>query len=530
MSYLSRVVSLFGFVLACLISPALFYAGCSNGDEFLYDENDSLFIDVSAELTYSFDSSSARLKSDTLRPGDSVIFIANILPSKSIKIRRYLWTLDGEPFSFDFSFRRNVETPGTHTVAFILETYLGDTLTDTLTLQVSTPPVLDKQHFIPAANSQGLSPEGGISFAWNAYDPDSIADLSFHFVIDGFIDTVITQNGFTYWGNLPPLSQFNWSVQAINEFGIPSEQIIRSKFFTRGGPHETGFTGYLGTSARANYPHEYPLNYTISLLDTTGKEVWKSIIQANSIDLQAFSIKPLEKGHYRAAFSIPEYPDFTSDTVGIVLNEGSVLSMDTLLLLDNVPPEISGIVAGTVLDDIDTLQYADTLRFLVKDKGSPLSNKSVSAYLESTPLTEATLSDDTLTIIIPATMRSWNTRLIDIVATDASKNKSKRNFVLLNGESWIQTNKSQTCFPGDSIRIYIIDNNKFGFTPKTCTFEIGNKVITIPSNDLLCSTELKIDDIPYGDNEVKCTMLYSNGIRQSSRWVLTKATSAGGSP
>ena len=96
-------------IFAC--ATALFFAACTNSDDFLYNERESIFIDVSAEMAFSFDTISKRSKSDTLSPNDTLIFIANILPSKSIKIKRYLWTLDGTPLSYDFSGTHTTRTP-----------------------------------------------------------------------------------------------------------------------------------------------------------------------------------------------------------------------------------------------------------------------------------------------------------------------------------------------------------------------------------------------------------------------------------
>ena len=522
------------FLLAnilCLTLLAAMFSACSNGDDYLYDEDESLFIEVSAEMAYSFDSSSIRLKADTIKPDDSLIFIANILPSKSIKIKRYFWTLDGEPFSYDFSFRKNIEKPGFHKIAFILETYLGDTLSDTLTLQVSNPPILDNDKFIPASGSQALPSEGGIAFAWNSYDPDSIARVLHHFTIDGYIDTIISEQGFMYWGSLPPLTHFNWSVQAINEFGIPSENVIYGQFSTQGGPNEAGLTGFFGTSARASSPGGFPVEVNIAILDTLGTVVQKSDFRSSSQNIQAFSLMPLEAGHYKAVFSIPKYPEFAKDTLDITLNANEVLDLDTIILLDRISPQIFPIVGGTTLSDTDTLAYADTLRFYIKDQGSSASKISVAAYIESTPITETSMSGDTLVVVLPSSMRSWNTRLIDIVTIDASKNRSIRNIVLRNGDSWIRTNKSQTMSPGTTFRIYIIDENKFGFSTELCTFDLGSKVLSLNTNgNALCSTSLNVDDFADGENVITSTLLYTNGISQSVTWILTKSEDKGGAP
>ena len=186
--------------------------------------------------------------------------------------------------------------------------------------------------------------------------------------------------------------------------------MIHGDFFTRGGPGEAGLSGYLGTSARTSGSNGFPLDVSIAILDSFGTTVNTSEFASNSHDIQKFSFLPLEPGQYRAVFSIPKYPDFASDTLDITLYAGEVLNLDTLFLTDQTPPKIYPIVEGVILEDADTLKYADTLRFYIKDQGTPSSQKSVAAYIESTLLTEKTLSGDTFTVIIPSSMRTWNTR------------------------------------------------------------------------------------------------------------------------
>jgi len=521
--------SLLKILLASALAVLL--AGCSNGDDYLYNEEESIFIEVSAEMAYSFDTSSIRVKSDTLQPEDSLIFIANIQPSKAIKIRRYLWTLDGAPLSYDFSFRRNINIPGFHKVVFILETYLGDTLSDTLTLQISNAPVLDSNRIIPARGTQGLSAERGIAFAWNAYDPDSIANISYHFVIDGYVDTIINEQAFTYWGDIPTLSHFNWSVQAINEFGIPSENIVHSDFFTSGGPGESALTGFLATSVNPSPAGKFDMDYSITILDSLDKAVIQRTFASNSQAIQAISLAPLEAGSYRAVVEIPEFADFARDTLEIELLPDEVLNIDTLILRDLRAPSIHAVHHGIVLDDADTLSYADTLKFLIEDKGTPASQLTISAYMESVAISEKSISGDTLTLVIPSTMRTWNTRHLDVIVSDASKNKVTRSFVLEGGEFWFITNTDQTKHSNDSIKLYIVDTNNHGFAPDSFYFMFGQNVFAFDSQNInFCSYSVPLSYFKDGENVVTSAILYKNGIRQSRKWILTKTEEAGGSP
>ena len=527
MNFAFRVI--FAFVLA--IALASHFSACSNGDDYLYDEELSTFIEISAEMAYSFDSSSTRLKSDTLTPADTLIFIANILPSKSIKIKRYLWTIDGEPLSYDFSFRRNIETPGPHKVAFFLETYLGDTLSDTLTLQISNLPVINISRFIPASGSQGIPTSGGVSFAWNAYDPDSIASLHYHFSIDGIIDTIVSEPAFTYWGNLPPLEHLHWNVQAINEFGFVSRETLYGDFFTRGNGNESGIVGTITASTATIGAGYFEFDVKATVLDSLGDSLFSKDFAGNSQDMQKFTLSPLYAGDYRIAIRVPEYPDFTCDTLDISLRANEVLDLNTIHLRDTKAPRISALIAGNTSDDLDTLDYSDTLRFIIQDFGTQSSLIAASAFLESTPLTETTLSGDTFIVVLPETMHTWNRRQLDIVATDASRNKAIHNYTLEGSDSWFETNPNTTISAGDSIRLYIVDKNHYGFKPDTFYFDTGKRMFALDANGFsLYSQTLAASEFDEGDNVIKSGIRYTNGIVQWKRWTLTRKDSTGGEP
>ena len=506
---------------AIAFAMALLCIACTNSDDFLYDESEATFIEVSAEMAYSFDSISERNKCDTLHPGDSLIFIANILPSKSIKIKRYIWTIDGNPFSYDFSFRSAIWEPGLHKVVFILETFFGDTLSDTLTLRISNSPALQDSLFIPAKGTQGIPTTGGLSFAWKGYDPDSIASLYYRFTIDGLVDTILSVPYFTYWGAFKPLSHYRWHVQAINEFGFISENTIDGDFFTNGSPSESGITGFFDVSAR-DIASPFAYTMKLSILDTANNEVYNDSIKGSSQSARPFAISPLNEGVYKAVFSIPKYPDFTSDTINFSLLANEVLDLDTIRLRDTIAPTIAFIEDGVVDMEKDTLKYADTLRFLITDFGTPQSKKTISAYLESVLLTEKSNEGDTFTVVLPTNTKTWNNRLLDIVAIDASKNRTTRNYTLEPAESWIKTNNSFTQEGPGKIDLYVIDNNPYGFPLYTCKFLVNGTLYQPESpNPILCSVRITTDALEPGLNTIESIAVYDNGINQVKTWYIT---------
>ena len=145
----------------------LTFGACTNSDQYLFDSSTpSESISVKALLTTSFDSSVAKVKSDTIRPGDSLIFLTEVYPSKSIGHKRYFWLLDGAPFANEFSFRNTILDPGVHEVVFVFVDSFGDTLSDTVSVTVATPPVLDDSLFIPACGTQNNEPDSALNFAW----------------------------------------------------------------------------------------------------------------------------------------------------------------------------------------------------------------------------------------------------------------------------------------------------------------------------------------------------------------------------
>lgn len=517
---MSRLTRFPGPALLAAILAAMALFACTNSDDLLYDESQSVFVDISVEMAVSFDSTSTRVKADTVRTGDSLIFIANILPSKSIKLKRYLWTLDGSPYSFDFSFRSSIDKPGYHTLAFILETTFGDTLSDTLHLWVSSPPVLRDSAFFPAAGTQGIPASTGVTFAWDAYDPDSLARLSYRIVIDKLVDTVVSEPHFTYWGKLSPLRHYHWWVEAINEFGFTSETRLQGDFFTKGEKDESGVSGTVTTSIKESTQGSPLLNVFFDIYNEGD-----SLVRTDSVTGKtplSFAIAPLKAGSYTIQPRLPQYPELTAKPIGVKLFNNEVLDLDTVLMQDTIAPKIT-FLHDKAIPANDTIDFADTLRFLVTDFGSTANGKVVSAYLESTLIAEKNTSNDTFAIAMPASARSWNPRLLSIVATDASKNKSTHQYTIAPSESWIKTNSDIVLDSTEATQMYIIDENPYGYMLDSCKFEINGKhtLATRAIPGIPCKIIVAVSYLNSGKNSVRSTALYTNGISLWKRWYIT---------
>ena len=110
-----KIFSLLGTFLFLLLG----ILACSEGD-VSFDTDDAEVVTVKAYMMLLGDSAGTRLKSDTLLPSDSLVLIAQIEPSRSIRISQFYWQIDSSSKHSEFSYRTNVSTPGLHQAKFIL--------------------------------------------------------------------------------------------------------------------------------------------------------------------------------------------------------------------------------------------------------------------------------------------------------------------------------------------------------------------------------------------------------------------------
>ncbi|MCQ2105779.1 MAG: hypothetical protein MJZ26_08315 [Fibrobacter sp.] len=420
-------------LLLAMLIPAVFL-GCVNSDDYLFDENDARDISIDAFMTESFDTAYTRNKTATICPGDSLIFLTEIYPSKSIRRTRYYWTLDGKPFANEYSFKNTVTEPGSHKIAFVFVDYFGDTLSDTLHLYVATPPSLVTENIIPANNSQEFSPNDIISFAWTADDPDSLWDVFYHFKLQEassagqdsskiLVDTVITKTNFSYLGELKPLTKYQWVVSASNELNQSSRDTVYGTLFTAGYAGEGGVQGNLAASS-----NEVGLKYHLILQDSLEQTVVDKIQESSGFGQAFFSIAPLVPGDYLLKVSLDSYPDFGEVSTHAKVINNKLTLLDTIRLIDNVKTAIRHV------SNNDSLDIADTLKFIVKDGGGKVLSSRISVRLESIVIPEIFLDNDTLVVplnsIGAALNQSWSTRTLIVTTLDMSGNKTTRTFFL----------------------------------------------------------------------------------------------------
>lgn len=402
------------------IALLLFLGACTDSDQYLF-ETELEPLEIRVYMTNSFDSGASQFKNDTIYPGDSLFFISKVTPSKSLRSQAYYWTIDGEPLANEYSFKNTVNIPGHHQIAFVYVDYFGDTLTDSLDLSVGTPPILDSLYFIPANETQQLDPAAPLNFAWNVQDPDSLWDISFHFVLQELpygnnserkvlVDTILHQSTFTYNKGFSPLKKYLWEVKAFNELKQYSEENIHGHFYVTGFDNKGAILGQVSSESRIGGS---PYQIILQEKDST--------VISLTVD-SSFTLTPVASGKYKLYVSSYLYKDYETDSLDVTLSEGTVFDIGNILLGDYIPPVIRSIT------NRDTLDPLDTLKFLLQDGGGKIAN--VWVRLDGNPLTEYSLNNDTLFVPAPFLATSWSYKILSVIATDNSENRSSKTFYI----------------------------------------------------------------------------------------------------
>ena len=455
-----RLLQLWFFVLATMAALATL-TSCSDSDQYLYNDEETVALQIHAEMTLTYEIDSLRVRADTITSKDTLIFIGEITPNRQAHYREYYWTLDGKDFSNDMNFRKPITKAGYHEVCFVVTDYFGDTLRDTLRLWVTNPPIIEPHGFIPAIGSQGLSPKDGIHFAWHGYDPDSISKVYYQFKIreprglaythdlhqklytfsNTILDTLIEAPYFTYWDNpgfyhrLENLKFYTWEARAINEFGLESDTLIQGEFFTKGNRNEGGVQTFIRFSNQSLYD-SYSRNGKIHLdiLDSLSNPV---IEREMGLDTNQVVVSPLKPGKYRIIASLPKLTDFNPDTADVVVLPGEITIADTLQLSDTIPPSSKYLTPEGLLQDIDTLDFKDTLRFYFEEYGGNFYHnffwngqelRGATYYQERFSNEDRTV--DTVFLMLPKTYKSWTYQLLSINAYDYSGNLNSKTYVI----------------------------------------------------------------------------------------------------
>ena len=503
---------------------AILFFACTNSDDFLYDASESTPISIAASLSLEHDSTVKQGKSDSIYPYDTVAFIAEITPSRSIRMQESYWTLDGEIWAYEFSFRSCVPRPGHHTIAFILIDNFGDTLSDSLQLWVGNPPALDENLIIPLPGTQRIPPENGISFAWNAYDPDSIYDLHYHFKLSDkdnqtILDTILNDAHLVYRTPLSPLETYSWQVTAYNEIGMQSTKSIKGTFSTQGVDNEASVVGSVQTSGFASKKSSEKMDIAISYINADGKTVAKDTITGTSDKKIPYKKKPLPPGDYRIVAKALNFSDFMPDTVSIQLRPGEVLNAQSLYLNDVFPPSITSTLSK------DTMALADTLYFIVKDNGDHLTIDDINITFDGKTITDGvTLNNDTLTVPLKGFSKSTIFRILTITGVDLSSNTAKKFFYITPSEDWFECNQDTLLYKNEILDLFIKDTNPYGFEPDSFFYDIypNDQPSAFHADSGYHSFKVTFSAFTKSSNIVRSGIRYKNGITKWKQWTVLR--------
>ena len=404
-------------------------------------------VSVKAYLIRQDDSTRERRKTDTLLPSDSIVLLAVIEPTRSIRMTEFHWQIDqGKTYS-EFSHRASVEEPGEHLARFILLDRFADTLTDSVRFWVAPVPVLDTESWIPRSGTVEVPPDSLLSFAWNATVENSLAQTEYAFTLkcgaEHLLDTVLAENHLTLPQKLPELSHCRFTVSASDDFGRTSDQNIYSEFFT--GTSEKSSTGTL--VAKIKSPVSDSLR--ILMLSATGDVLENNRLHFDIYD-SAFSFYGMEAGKYRLFLQSVLHPDYMTDTLDFLIRKGKVSVLSDVSLRDTVPPQIRSMDLKT-----DTLDWKDTLRFAVREKGLPISAAKIQIVFDGEKISDWTFDDSILSVSTESLKRSFSVHPLSISAADPAGNKAVQTFAIAPGKSCVRTLSDTTVSDEKSISIPI---------------------------------------------------------------------------
>ena len=508
-----------GFIV---IAIALLLQSCFDSSDYIFDEAEATDITIDASLAHSMSTVSPSVKADTFSINDTIYFLTNITPNKIIRVQDYHWLMDGVYCSSEYNFKKQVTEPGHHQFKFVLKDYFGDMHYDSLEVWIAGHPVLNDSAYTPAEGTQAFDPYESIYFTWSASTEGISLSHYYHFTLSeesytnsksdfASIDTILTEPHFIFHNKLNPFKEYNWTVQAYNEYGFESEEIIESNFFTKGAAKEGALQATINTSQDLLTP----VQVTLQNLSDTSKTYRNSYTLVKSDN--KISLGSVLAGTYRLKITSSN-TDFDEIKKDVVINEGFVTIINNIMMVDSIKPVI------TSTSGLDTLQFADTLQFIIKDGGGALRSSDIAVSLEDEQITNKVFKDSVLTVILNKNDQSWTYRILNISATDGSNNTRTKSFYIAPSTLWFITNNDTTITSDKSLLFVINDKNPFGFKVDSLKFfnVTQDKLIaSAQSKDASIYTVVLKADSFEEFQTIRSTVLYKNGISQSKDWTLT---------
>ena len=258
------------FKIFAIAAFAILFQSCFNSDEHIFNESESTEIEIEASLARNSTDYSTIVKADTFHIGDTIYFLTSISPNKLIKVQDYHWLMDGKHCSSEFNFKKQINDPGHHKFTFVLKDYFGDMHYDSLDVWIADKPILNEKDFTPAEGTQTIDPNEAIYFTWSAQTNGIKLAHRFHFTLSeqsyanekskfNDIDTILNEPNFTFHNKLNSFKKYNWTVQAINEYNLVSDEKIESFFFTKGLPGDGSLQAFIDIGNAHSVPVQLSL-------------------------------------------------------------------------------------------------------------------------------------------------------------------------------------------------------------------------------------------------------------------------------
>ena len=519
------------FIQTLIITAAVwFLQSCFDSSEHLFDEDEAIDITVEATLSRGFSTPVPSVKADTFNIHDTIFISATVNPGKVFHIQDYYWLMDGVHCSSEYSFKKQINKPGHHKFTFVLKDHFDDIHSDSLDVWVADNPILNDSTFIPAQGTQAIDPYETIYFTWSAKTEGIRLAHHFHFTLNEEsyansetkfipIDTILNEPHFDYHNQLNSLKKYTWTVQAFNEYNLPSVEKIESHFYTKGMAGEGSLQAKINTSVQS------PISIHISL---SNKTIEDNILKYNltlSPTNNEISLGAIPAGAYQLTIH-SDYSDIKAINKDIDIQDGFVTILDKIQLTDTIAPTIVSI------SNLDTLDFSDTLKFIIKDGSGNINTQNIAVYLESDLITDRFYKDSILNVSLKDSDKSWTYRILTISASDGSNNTTKKSFYIKQSPLWFTTNSDTTITKNESILLYIRDYNQFGFKVETLEFRnvTTNETIISISNTEKTSFSAELEANLFDEEQtIESIIIYTNGVKQSKSWKLfVKNTSTKG--
>lgn len=509
------------FIKGCIIAVAGLLQSCFNSDDHIFDETNAVDIKIEATLSTSITSNSQVIKADTFNINDTIYFLTSIKPNKIIKIQDYYWLMDGKYCSSEYNFKKQISEPGYHKFNFVLKDYFGDMHYDSLEVWIAANPILNDTAYTPAEGTQAIDPFESIYFTWSAktegiklghYYKFTLSEQNFANENSTFttIDTILDEPHFIYHHKLNAFKKYNWTVQAFNEYKLPSEEIIESFFYTKGNVGN----GSLQASINIGNAIAIPLHVSLQSKSKKSNTLHYNFTISNSNNEISLGAVPADK--YSLTIK-SDYPDFKEVQKDVAIHESFITLIKNIKVLDSIAPTI------TAISGKDTLDFADTLQFIVKDGGGALATQHINVHLENENISDKTYKDSILKVVLKETDKSWAYRILTISTLDGSQNTSTKSFYIAPSTFWFNTNNDTTITNKQTIDLFIVDNNPFGFKIDSLKFfniTENRTIISVQSkenNSFTATLEANLFD---KEQTIQSIVIYKNGMRQSKKWKL----------